>query len=154
MYSRILVPLDGSKLAEKALPHAQGLAKTSGASIHLINVFTKHPSSGIPPTGGPESDRSAGSTAELARQLEEAQISGMDGYLAHIATQLEHDGIQAEREIHEGPAHDHIIDYAKQHGIDLIVMSTHGHGGVKRLLLGSSTDRVIRAGEVPVLVVP
>ena len=153
MYSRILVPLDGSKLAEKALPHAQGLAKTSGATIHLINVFTKHPG-GIPLTGGLESGHSVAGTAELARQLEESQISGMDEYLAHVATQLEHDGIHAEREIHEGPAHDHIIDYAKQHGIDLIVMSTHGHGGLKRLLLGSVTDRVIRAGEVPVLVVP
>ena len=90
----------------------------------------------------------------MARQLEEAEISGVEEYLEHVALQLEHDGIQSEREIHEGSAHDHIIDYAKQHGIDLIVMSTHGHGGLKRMLLRSNTDRVIRAGDVPVLVVP
>ncbi|MDA0768720.1 MAG: universal stress protein [Chloroflexi bacterium] len=151
MYSRILVPLDGSKLAEKALPHAQGLAKTSGATIHLISVFSRNPSGGMALTGGLDSDPS---TADLARQLEEAQLSGVEEYLERVAAQLEHDGIQSEREVCEGSAHDHIIDYAKQHGIDLIVMSTHGHGGLKRMLLGSNTDRVIRTGDVPVLVIP
>ena len=153
MYSRILVPLDGSKAAEKALPHAQGLAKTSGATIHLISVFTRHPTGGVPLFGGLGSDRNPASMAEVARQLEEAQIAGVEEYLEHIAFQLEHDGIQSEREIHEGSAHDHIIDYSKQHGIDLIVMTSHGHGGLKRMLMGSVTDRVIRSGDVPVLVV-
>jgi nucleotide-binding universal stress UspA family protein len=54
----------------------------------------------------------------------------------------------------EGAADENIIDYVKEHEIDLVVMSTHGYGGVKRLLLGSVTDRVIRSCKVPVLVLP
>ena len=153
MYSRILVPLDGSKLAEKALPHAEGLARTSGATVHLISVFTRYPAGSLL-AGGLEGGSSTTSTLELARQLEETQISNAKEYLVHVAAQLEHDGIQVEKEFHEGSPHDYIIDYSKQHGIDLIVMSTHGHGGLKRLLLGSITDKVVRAGETPVLVVP
>ena len=54
----------------------------------------------------------------------------------------------------EGGAAEKIVNYTREHGIDLVVMSTHGFGGLKRLLLGSVTDRVIRSCEVPVLVVP
>ena len=53
-----------------------------------------------------------------------------------------------------GAAAEQIISYPRKHGVDLIVTSTHGYGGVKRLLLGSVTDRVIRSCEVPVLVLP
>ncbi len=79
---------------------------------------------------------------------------GHQEYLEHIATQLKNDGIETQTEIQEGSPHDHIVDYARQHGVDLIIMSSHGHGGLKRLLTGSTTDKVVRAGEVPVLVVP
>jgi len=153
MYSRILVPLDCSKLAEKALPHAEGLAKSSGATIHLINVLSRYTSASML-SGSFDSDPATVVGVDLARQLEEVQISESKQYLRHAADQLEHDGIKVQIEFHEGSPHDYIIDYAKQHGIDLIVMSTHGHGGLKRMLLGSITDKVIRAGEMPVLVVP
>ena len=153
MYSRILVPLDGSKLAERALPHAEGLAKASGATIHLINVLSRYTSASML-SGSFESGPGTVVGVDLARQLEEVQIRESKEYLRHTADQLEHDGIDVQIEFHEGSPHDYIIDYAKQHGIDLIVMSTHGHGGLKRLLLGSITDKVIRAGAMPVLVVP
>ncbi len=174
MYAQILVPLDGSKLAERALPHAQGLAKTFGATIHLLQVFTHHPSGGNVRGDGPEAGESAAThpelagltggipagyggskprTLELARQLGDAQIEEAQEYLEHVATQLKNEGIDVETELHEGAPHEHIAEYAKQRKIDLIVMSTHGHGGVKRLIMGSTTDRVIRSGEAHVLVV-
>ena len=178
MYTQILIPLDGSRLSEKALPHAQGLAKSYGATVHLLQVFTHHPSGGQPRlenpgaglgSGGGESTGTAlagwsaststgsggshPSTLELARQLREAQIEEAEEYLEHVATQLKNEGIAVETELHEGASHEHIVEYAKQHSVDLIVMSTHGHGGVKRFFMGSTTDRVIRAGEIPVLVV-
>ena len=65
MYSQILVPLDGSKLSEKALPHAQGLAKTYGATVHLLQVFTHHPSGGPTQGGGPEAGKSVVARPEL-----------------------------------------------------------------------------------------
>ncbi|MCH9010296.1 MAG: universal stress protein [Chloroflexi bacterium] len=154
MYSCILVPLDGSKLAEKALAHAEGLAKSSGASVHLLMSMSRHYGGETPIGGGLESDQSVARTAELGRQLEEAEIQAAQQYLDHTATNLKNLGLETIVELTTGPAHEHVIDYAKQHGVDLIVMSTHGHGGLKRMLLGSTTDRVIRSGEVPVLVVP
>ena len=154
MYSCILVPLDGSKLAEKALAHAEGLAKSSGASVHLLMSMSRHYGGVTPIGGGLESDQSVARTAELGRQLEEAEIQAAQQYLDHTATNLKNLGLETIVELTTGPAHEHVIDYAKQHGVDLIVMSTHGHGGLKRMLLGSTTDRVIRSGEVPVLVVP
>lgn len=154
MYSCILVPLDGSKLAEKALAHAEGLAKSSGASVHLLMSMSRHYSSETPIGGGLEADQSVALTAELGRQLAEAEIQTAQLYLDHTATNLRNLGIETIVELTTGSAHEHVIDYAKQHSVDLIIMSTHGHGGLKRMLLGSTTDRVIRSGEVPVLVVP
>ena len=154
MYSRILVPLDGSKLAEKALAHAEGLAKSSGATVYLIMSISRHYGGEAPIGGGLEADQSVARTAELSRQLEEAEIQAAQRYLDHAAAGLKSLGLETVVELTTGPAHEHIIDYAKQHGVDLVVMSTHGHGGLKRMLLGSTTDRVIRSGELPVLVVP
>lgn len=70
-----------------------------------------------------------------------------------MASQLKVEGIAVETQLFEGSPHEQIAEYAKQNGVDVIVMSTHGHGGVKRLIVGSTTDRVIRSGDIPVLVV-
>lgn len=154
MYTRILVPLDGSKLAEKALPHAQGLARGGQATIHLVQVFTRHPQGGYPIGRGLEADQSVQDTLAMTRQIETTQIESAQEYLEHLAAQLGKEGISTETAVLEGHAHEQIVDYAMKHGIDLIIMCTHGHGGIKRLLLGSVTDRVLRMGEVPVLVIP
>lgn len=73
-----------------------------------------------------------------------------------IGSQLSSAGAKVESQdaIKEGNAAQNIIDHVKDHNINLVVMSTHGHGGVRRLLMGSVTDRVIRSCEAPVLVVP
>ena len=76
------------------------------------------------------------------------------GHLEAVATQLQNDGIKAETVMREGAADENIVEYAKEAGIDLIVMSTHGHGSLRRFFIGSVTDRVIRSCETPVLIVP
>ena len=171
MYTQILVPLDGSEISEKSLPHAQGLAKTYGATVHLLQVFSHHPSGGHPRGNSPDGGGTIGGlraglaggiptglernrrSIELASQLQEAHIQEAQEYLEHVATQLKNEGVDVETDIHEGEPHEHIAEYAKQHGVDIIVMSSHGHGGVKRLIMGSTTDRVIRSGAAHVLVV-
>ena len=77
-------------------------------------------------------------------------------YLEQKGSQLSGAGIKIEPEfaVKAGEPAQNIIDYVKEHSISLVVMTTHGHGGVRRLLLGSVTDRVIRSCEVPMLVVP
>ena len=96
MYSQILVPLDGSPLAEKALAHAEGLAKTSQATVHLLRVFTRHPE-GPNPTGGSglETNSSIEHSIAIARNLEEALIGEAQEYLEHITIRLQNDGLGA-----------------------------------------------------------
>ena len=171
MYTQILLPVDGSELSEKAIPHALGLAKTYGATIHLLQVFTHHPTGGralgwSPLGGGTAGLRPGAAThgppgladssprsLELARQLQEVNIQEAQEYLENLATRLKNEGVDVETDIHEGEPYEHIAEYAKQHGVDIIVMSSHGHGGLKRLIMGSTTDRVIRSGAAHVLVV-
>ena len=72
--------------------------------------------------------------------------------MERLAAQLRGTGLTMESAIEEGSVDEKIIGYAKQHDIDLITMCTQGYGGIKRRLLGSVTDRVIRSSETPVLV--
>ncbi len=153
MFTNILVALDGSELAEQALPMAQDLARSSNATIHLIQVVSRQPELEAS-RGGDTSIQAVELTRDLAHQLVEARLSRGKEYLEGIAGQLKSEGFEAETAIREGAAVENIVDYSKEHGIDLVVMSSHGYGGIKRLLLGSVTDRVIRSCEVPVLVMP
>ncbi len=154
MFTHILVALDGSELAEQALPMAENIARSSNATIHLIQVISRQPELQAARGGGDYSLQAVEMERDLAHQLVEARLSRGKEYLEGVAGQLKSAGIEAETTIREGAAVENIVDYSREHGIDLVVMSTHGYGGVKRLLLGSVTDRVIRSCEVPVLVLP
>ena len=91
---------------------------------------------------------------DLARRLIDTRQTRGQEHLDRVAAELTSAGLKVETRILEGAADEQIISYSREHGVDLIVISTHGYGGVRRLLLGSVTDRVIRSCEVPVLVVP
>ena len=153
MFSHILVALDGSQLAEKALPVAKDLADSSGGTIHLIQVVSRQPEFEAA-HGGEGSSQMAELSQDLARRLIETRLTGGQEYLDRISSELASPGLKVETAILEGAADEQIISYSREHGVDLIVISTHGYGGIKRLLLGSVTDRVLRSCEVPVLVVP
>lgn len=155
MFNDILVPLDGSELSERALPMAQGLAKSSKATVHLIQMVSREHEL----TAGRSTDTSVQAAEfemDLARRLTESQLNRGRLYLEQIGSQLKTAGIKIETEftVKAGDPSENIIAYAKEHGINLVVMSTHGHGGLRRLLMGSVTDRVVHSCEVPVLVVP
>ena len=154
MFAKILVPLDGSDLSEKALGMAQHLASAGDTSLHLLQVISLRP----------ELDARRGSSGEsitvlemeqaAARRLIDVQTARGKAYLDGLAVQLQQAGIPVTTVIREGAADQNIVEYAKEQEIDLIVMSTHGRSGFKRFFVGSVTDRVIRAGETPVLVLP
>ena len=154
MFKHILVALDGSELAEQALPTAQDLARSSNATIHLIQVISRQPELEARRSSGDINPQLAELSRDLAHRLIESKLSRGQEYLEGVLAQLKSAGIEAETAILEGAADENIIGYSREHGIDLVVMSTHGYGGVKRLLLGSVTDRVIRSCQVPVLVLP
>ena len=154
MFTNILVPLDGSALSEHALAMAQQLARPSDTTLHLLQVIALQPELDALRSSGFESVTMLEMARDAARRLREAQTAHGQAYLEGLAGQLQQAGLHVTTALREGAADEHIIAYAKEHAIDLIVMSTHGHSGVKRLFLGSVTDRVIRAGQTPVLVVP
>ncbi len=140
MYQRILVPLDGSKLAEQALSHAALHAEQFGAKIILLMVLE------------PLHELSmAGRGAVRSAEAESARLA--ERYLESIAAGLREQGLQVQTGTVAGKPYLEIIRSAEERQIDLIVMSTRGHSGLSRWLLGSVADRVVRGATVPLLLV-
>ncbi|MEE8306754.1 MAG: universal stress protein [Gammaproteobacteria bacterium] len=140
MYKRILLPLDGSPLAEQALPHAIAIAERFQSELVLLRVLIPLPR---PPT-----------TAEAALQrAEEATAVFAREYLERVAAGVQERGITVQMVTIEGRPHLQIIQYAETNQVDLIVMCTRGQSGLSRWLMGSVSDRVVRGADVPVLLV-
>lgn len=140
MYKRILVPLDGSRLAEQALPHAEIQASAFEAEIELLKVLGPLPEPSMAGRGAVRGAEAA--SAVLAQE-----------YLEGIAVGLRGRGFAVNTLTVEGKPYVEIIRFAEEHEVDLIVMSTRGHSGLSRWLLGSVADRVVRGATVPVLLV-
>jgi nucleotide-binding universal stress UspA family protein len=144
MYKKILVPLDGSDLAEKVLPHATALAKASGAEIGLATVVEL--SLGI---GGAKLDAFPQAAAEQRQAVRgEAML-----YLEKVQRDLKEQGIAATVGVLEGDVASQIIGYAEQKGFDLIAMATHGRSGIDRFVMGSIAEKVVRSTVKPVLLI-
>jgi nucleotide-binding universal stress UspA family protein len=143
MYKRILVPIDGSPGAQRALAEALALAKDYRATmrlLHVIGLFIATPVA---------ANRKAG---DIWRTLHDRGSR----LLAEGEALLRTEGIQSESaivEIGAGRAADAILADAKRWRADLIVIGTHGRRGLSRLALGSEAEKVVRAASVPVLVV-
>ena len=153
MYQQILLPLDGSELSELALGPARELALALPARLHLLQVLSYSQDLDLV-RGAEYGALSDDHISNLLQEVAAAQTSKAVEYLAAKAAELEAAGVEVVTDYETGNAAEKILDYARAADIDLIVMSTHGRGGLGRLLVGSVTDRIIRAGERPVLVVP
>lgn len=141
MYQKILVPLDGSELAKKALDEAEKLAKCSGAEIILFQVVPFMPIYGSP---------------ELVTPLivDEKQKESADRYLINVAEELKKQEFKVTTMVRTGQQVAlEIIDFAKESGADLIVMCTHGRSGITRWMLGSVALKVLSRAETPVLLI-
>ena len=131
----ILVPLDGSALAETALPKALELAEASGARVLLLRAAQSQTFPGIDPTGG-----------------QVKVVSEAETYLAEIQKRLTRQGrVEVETSVWYGPAAHAIVEAARIHKADEIVMTTHGRSGLGRLLLGSVAESVLRGTTTPIL---
>ncbi len=143
MYTRILVPTDGSEITAKAVKTAVALAKLCGAELHAIAVKEPFPYSAIsemqpvPP-----------------QEFYDAQERVAAGHAKTVANAAQAAGVRCEtatvEALHPWEA---IVDYATEKQCDLIVMASHGRRGVQALLLGSETQKVLTHGKLPVLVV-
>ena len=150
MYTKILVPNDGSEIAAAAIPHARSIALAEGAGIVLIHVV-ESPAHLLARTSGawlPDGGVAVEATFEAA----EAARAAAERELATMKQELEAAGVRpVEVYVVEGSAGSAIVEAASEHGCDLVVMSTHGRSGFKRAILGSVADHVIRHATVPVL---
>jgi nucleotide-binding universal stress UspA family protein len=137
MIETILLPLDGSPLAERALAYATALARRSEAKIALVEAVRAHTFPGVDPS--------------------DAQVevtSRAEAYLQSVVDRLAADGVHAEVHVcYDDPVHA-ILGAAARQRADLIVMSTHGRGGLSRMLYGSVADQILRHATIPVLLVP
>jgi nucleotide-binding universal stress UspA family protein len=152
----ILVPLDGSELAEQSLPYAQLLAKALGARVRLLRVINDIEHSDVLRNTVPII-YGMGSAVHSVRERErvewERAISGAENYLDIKAIELRGAHVEVSIEVRIGAPAEIIIETAGQDDMALIVMATHGYSGLKRWTLGSVTDKVVHAAKVPVFAV-
>jgi nucleotide-binding universal stress UspA family protein len=125
MYQRIMVPLDGSELAQQALTHALELCRAFGATLVLLHVRDAHQGS-----------------AEASRR-----------YLEFTRRAYAKSGVAIELATREGPVAEAIIHAADKERIDLIAMATHGRSGLQRVVYGSVAEQILRSSTKPVLLV-
>jgi nucleotide-binding universal stress UspA family protein len=141
LYRKILVPLDGSGLAEVALRHAESLAWQCGAEIILMRVIHM-----AWPLSAPDMN------VERRLDVDRIQAAALT-YLKGICGELRAKKITAHKVVMNGPVADTIVDYARQEGVDLIVMCSHGGGGFSRWVFGSVAEKVLQGAPCPVLLV-
>jgi nucleotide-binding universal stress UspA family protein len=149
-YARILVPVDGSPRAEAILPHAIAMAKRFGSTVELARSYSPSPglvtasaASSLPGTG-PVLD--TGSYVVAGR--EEAEV-----YLQELEARVRAQGVEVEHRRLDGTPGEAIAEESRRADVDLIAMTTHGRGGLGRLVLGSVADYVVHHAACPVLLV-
>ena len=139
---RILVPLDGSIRAERVLPAVTPIAQALGSEVILFQVPIVYVS------GWMTGEWFLPVQGILATAEQDAQA-----YLSHVATRLKQQGVNASTATEIGVVAESIIEHAEANRVDLIAMCTHGRTGLRRWTLGSVADRVLRAGNIPILLV-
>jgi nucleotide-binding universal stress UspA family protein len=152
----ILVPLDGSALAEQALVYARMLAPLMSARVRLLHVVTevdaRSPLAYDISTLYSLNDVIT-AQQERHQQSWQAMREHAEGYLASQALRLRDEGLDVDIDVHFGSSPEVITEVAETRQVALIVMATHGYGGLRRWALGSVTDRVVQSSPSPVFVV-
>ena len=147
-HRRILVPLDGSALAECTLPYIQGLIHPGKSQVHLLSVLMSglgDRTIALMTTYPPGLRLSTTALSQAQTQIE--------AYLRGVAAHLRGMGASVQLKVQEGNPAEEIINYASEIMADLIVMNAHGLSGISRWVYGSVADRVLRGAPCPVLLV-
>jgi len=135
-FRKILVPLDGSDCAENVFLQLEILAKELKATLCLLRVAYAHTFPGADPTNA---------EVKVVREAEE--------YLKKVEEKLKAKGFNVDSHVRYGMDADEILDHAAQKEIDMVAMTTHGRSGVKRFLLGSVAEKVLRHSPKPIFLV-
>lgn len=140
MYEKILVPLDGSALAECVLPHVKAIAAGRGTGqVVLLRVVEPLPA-GTPP-------------AIDFELVQKAGVKAAEEYLARIKAELSKEGLNVEAKVLTGRPAETITEFAQRNKVDLITLATHGRSGISRWVFGSVADKLVRSSSAPVLLI-
>ncbi len=134
-FGRVLLPTDGSRYSDKALARALRLCQAYGGELLVVSVLDAPP--------------------DFVREAPEAAaaiLAGLNGYVAAAQSRAAALGVGCLTQVGQGPAYQVITALARERQVDLIVMGSHGRTGLKRLLMGSVTERVLGLAPCPVLV--
>jgi nucleotide-binding universal stress UspA family protein len=146
MYQKIMVPLDGSEMAECVLAHVASIAGGCRAGgvvfVRVVEPF-------IIPARGPGFTF----TDEEVKEIDAQNQKRAADYLKQVASRVKPEGVKVETEVIMGNVTKSLADYATKNGADLIIIATHGRSGVSRWVWGSVADRILRSACVPVLMV-
>ncbi len=148
MYQKIMVPLDGSELAECVLPHVEIIAKGCRVpEVVLVSVVEPNAPFVI-------ASQSAGMIpVDETRSIEALQKTAMENYLRKIQSRLSKAGLNVSTRILSGKTADSLINFATENNVDMVVISSHGRSGISRWVWGSVADRLLRSLCVPVTIV-
>lgn len=134
---KILVPLDGSALAEAVLPRVADLAQSSGAAVLLLRAVETHTLPAVDPT-----------------QAQIRVVKEGEEYVTEVAERVKAQGVKdVTTSVWYGPAAYAIVEGARLYKADVIAMTTHGRSGLGRLILGSVAESVLRGTTTPILLV-
>ena len=142
MYQKILVPLDGSKRADKIIPHVEGLAKRYKAKVIFLQVIEYKT---IPTAEGAFISLS-GQEFEEAKERAEKHLKGLQG-------EFREKNIESRTHVTYGPVVEGIINLAAQEGVDLIALASHGRGGLSRVFYGSVAAGLLHRVDRPLLII-
>ncbi|WP_435102135.1 universal stress protein [Halarchaeum sp. P4] len=135
MYDDILLPVDGSEGASPVLHHAAELAQWADATVRVLHV----------------ADTTRDSVTTVGKTVVDALVQQGEEIVAEAAETFETLGVEHDTVVVQGGPAETVVEYADAEGFDLVVMPTHGRTGLKRHLLGSVTEKVVRLTDVPVL---
>ncbi len=142
MYDRVLVPTDGSPAVERAVDHAIDLASSHDAIIRAVYVVNAASYGGLP------METAWDGIGNALRDEGQAAVDRVEELVENHEADID-----VETVVLEGSPSRTIVDHARTGDCDLIVMGTHGRGGINRLLLGSVAERVVRMSPIPVMTV-
>ena len=153
MYKKILVPLDGSELAECVFPHVESIVK--GCQVPEV-VFIRV----VEPVSLPQGTITDGGTiyteadATKARESSDAMNKAdAENYLSDIAGRFQYGNARNQTVVLTGKAAETIAEYAEKNEVDLIIIATHGRSGISRWVWGGSADKILRSVCVPVFMI-
>ena len=152
MYKKILVPLDGSELAECVLPHVETIVK--GCQVPNV-IFIRVVEPAIMPSQATDLGTvyTRADAEKTQKKINAENKADAENYLNGITARYSYGNARNQSVVIMGKPAESVADYAEKNGIDLIIIATHGRSGVSRWVWGATADRILRSACVPMLMV-